>query len=109
MEDDGILRLKVPLFVPIKHGDEQITELELIEPTFESMQRLDRAQGDIERGILTICACTGLPPSVIRQLRARDMKRVGEEAAKLLGEEDSGTGEKPAPGSPISSTGRPLN
>jgi hypothetical protein len=101
----GPLRISVPLHVPINHGGEMLPEIELEEPTFDSLQALDRAGGDIERGILTICACSGLPPSVIRQLRARDMKRVGEECAKLLGEDAPETGENSAPGSRTIFTG----
>jgi hypothetical protein len=109
MADDEPLRIKVPLFVPVHHGDEELREIELIEPTFEALQTLDRAHGDMERGILTICACTGLPPSVVRQLRARDLKRVGEEAQKLLGEESPETGGNSGLGLPITSIGRRAN
>ena len=41
----GPLKVTITLYVPIMHGDQEITELELVEPTFESRQQLDRVQG----------------------------------------------------------------
>jgi hypothetical protein len=105
----GPLKLTVKLNVPIDNGGEMLDELELVEPTFEALQTIDRARGDVERSILTICACTGLPPSVIRQLRARDMRAVSEEAVKLMGEESPEIGGNSGLGLPIISTGRRAN
>jgi hypothetical protein len=106
--DDPILRFKMALKVPIKHGDEIITDIELIEPTLEGLMMIDRANGDIERTIFTIAACTGLPPSVVKQIRHRDMVRINAESGKIMGE-DRETGESLPPGSLINSTGHRVN
>lgn len=103
------LHFTIKLEVPIKHGDEILTELELTEPTVESLMMIDKAQGDIERGVMTICAVTGLPPSVVKQLRLRDMKNVSEKALAFVGEDTSETGHVLLPGLPIGSTGRRAN
>ena len=100
------VKVTITLNVPITHGDEVLTELELIEPSAEALMAMDKAQGDMERTIATIAACTALPPSVIKQLRARDLRQIGEKVAELMGEESPETGEKPSPGSPIISIGR---
>jgi hypothetical protein len=106
---DNILRVTVQLAVPIKHGDDELREIELIEPTFEALQRLDRAQGDVERAIMLICACSLLPPSVIKQLRSRDLRRLSEAAATFMGEESPETGGNSGLGSPTIFTGRRVN
>jgi hypothetical protein len=103
------LQFTIALDVPIKHGDEVLTELELTEPTVEALMMIDKAQGDIERGVMTICAVTGLPPSVIKQLRLRDMKKVSEKALAFVGEDTSETGNGLLPGLRIGSTGRRAN
>jgi len=103
------LRVTIKLRVPVRHGDEVIHELELEEPTFDEMSKVDRVQGDMEKSIYLISAVTGLPPSVIKQLRARDIRRVNEEVEKFMGESAPEIGERPVRGSPTRSTGRPLN
>jgi hypothetical protein len=82
------LKFTIKLNVPVEHGGETLTELVLTEPTFEEMEKIGRAaEGD--RGRLTLQAVTGLPPSVIRQLRGRDVVAINELVPKLLGEDDS--------------------
>ena len=82
------LKLTVRLNVPIKHGDEILTELVLTEPTFEEMEKLARAS-DADRGRLTMSVITALPPSVIKQLRGRDIGAINKLIPQLLGEDDS--------------------
>jgi integrase len=82
------LKITVPLAVPIKHGDEILTELVLTEPTFEEMEKIGRASAN-DMGRLTLMAVTGLPPSVIRQLRGRDIKTINDLVPQLLGEDGS--------------------
>jgi hypothetical protein len=102
----GPVKVTITLNVPITHGDDVLTELELTEPTAEGLMAMDRAQGDMERTIATICACTALPPSVIKQLRARDLRQIGEKVADLMGEEPLETGARPSPGLRTIFTGR---
>ena len=102
----GPVKITIQLNVPITHGDDVLTELELTEPSAEGLMQMDRANGDMERTIMTICACTALPPSVIKQLRARDLRQIGDKVAELMGEESPETGERRSPGSPIISIGR---
>ena len=87
------LQFTVQLHVPVKHGDQVLTEIVLTEPSFEEMEKVARApEGD--RGRLTIMAVSGLPPSVVRQLRGRDVKVINDRVAQLMGEDESpGTGE----------------
>jgi hypothetical protein len=87
------LRVLIPLLVPIRHGSELLTEVELTEPDLGAMMKLDEATGEMGQTLYTICACTNLPPSVIKQLKLRDVKVIGEAASKLLGEASPGTGE----------------
>ena len=96
----------VPLAVPLIHGDDVLTELVLTEPDLGGLQGMDHAAGDVGQTIAMIIACTQLPPSVIKQLRVRDLKSVAEAAAKLMGEESSPTGARQRRGSPIPFTGR---
>jgi hypothetical protein len=100
------IRVVVPLLSPIMHGDEVLTELELTEPELGDMMKLDEAAGDMSQTLYTICACAKLPPSVIKQLKLRDVKTIGEAAARMLGEASPATGGKQRRGSPISSIGR---
>ena len=82
------LQFRVQLNVPIKHGDQILTEIVLTEPSFEEMEKVARApEGD--RGRLTLMAVTGLPPSVVRQLRGRDVKAINDRVAQLMGEDES--------------------
>ena len=101
-----VLRIVVPLVAPITHGDEVLTELELTEPDLGDMMKLDEATGDMTETLYTICACAKLPPSVIKQLKLRDVKTIGEAAAKMLGEASLATGGRQRRGSPISLAGR---
>jgi hypothetical protein len=103
------VEVRITLNVPITHGDDVLTELVLTEPNGEGLMQMDRANGDMERTIMTICACTSLPPSVIKQLRARDLRQIGEKVAELMGEESPETGEKPLPGLRTIFTGRPAS
>jgi hypothetical protein len=98
-------KVVVPLSVPVRHGDEVLTEIELVEPTVEDLQSLDGIEGNVEITIRTLCACTGLPPSVIKQIRLRDMRRLAEEVAKFAGE-DVEDGGSPLPGLRTIFTGR---
>lgn len=104
----GPIRLTIRLKVPIVHGDDELHELELVEPTLEGLMAMDRATGELEKTQAMICACTALPPSVIKQLRGRDLKRIGEEVAQLMGE-DQETGESSLLGLRINSTGPRAN
>jgi Phage tail assembly chaperone proteins, E, or 41 or 14 len=96
----------VPLRKPILHGDEVITEIILREPSLGDLMALDDAKGDMSEVLWTIVACTGLPPSVVKQLKARDVAKVGEAAGGLMGEDAPPTGGKPVRGLRINSTGR---
>jgi hypothetical protein len=98
--------ISVRLITPIFHGDEEITVLELHEPTIGDLQKTDTTDGQVETVILTICACTGLPPSVIRTLKIRDLKAVEAAVVKMMGEESPPTGGRRQRGSPIPFTGR---
>ena len=102
----GPISVTIPLKVAIVHGDETLTELTLTEPSLGSLMELDKATGDMAQVLGTIVACTQLPPSVVRQLRARDMRTIGEAATKLLGESGSADGESPPVGLRIPSIGR---
>jgi hypothetical protein len=105
----GPLKITVRLTVPIMHGDEELTELELHEPQFRDLRALDKAEGDFEKALAMVVACTKLPPSVIGQLYARDVRRIGEEAAKFMGEESPPDGSNSADGSLITSIGSRVN
>ncbi len=80
------LKFTVQLNVPIKHGDEMLTELVLTEPTFDQMEQIARAPAG-DQGRLTLMAVTGLPPVVIKQLRGRDIRAINELVPQLLGED----------------------
>jgi hypothetical protein len=95
----------IKLSCPIKHGDEMLYELVVTEPTVEGLMMIDQAKGDIEKGMMGICAVTGLPPVVIKQLRLRDMKAVSEKVLEFLGEDGSETGNGLLPGWPTGSIG----
>jgi hypothetical protein len=105
----GPVKITITLNVPITHGDEVLTELVLTEPSAEGLMAMDQANGDMAKTIATICACTALPPSVIKQLRARDLRQIGDKVAELMGEESPATGERLLPGWPLTSTGRRPN
>jgi hypothetical protein len=78
----------IKLNVPVEHGGEMLHELTLTEPTFEEMEKIGRAP-EADRGRLTLQLVTGLPPSVVRQLRGRDINAINEMIPKLLGEDES--------------------
>jgi hypothetical protein len=103
---DTPLRVIVPLLTPIMHGDEMLSELELSEPDLGAMMKLDEATGDTAQTLYTICAFTGLPPSVIRQLKLRDIRTVGDAATKMMGEGSRETGARRQPGLRTVTTGR---
>jgi hypothetical protein len=98
-------RIVVALRTPITHGDEIITEIVMTEPTLGGLMEGDNATGNMAKVVATICACSGLPPSVVKQLRARDVKAIEEAAETIMGEEFPVTGETTALGSPIPFTG----
>ena len=100
------LSVTIALQVPIVHGDDVLTELTLVEPSVGDLISLDDATGDIQRSMLTIVACTGLPPSVIKQIKLRDLQTIGEAAQKMMGEASRATGAKQSRGSLTSITGR---
>ena len=102
----GPLKVTIELNVPIEHGDDVLTEIVMTEPDLGGLQKMDDASGEMGQTIAMICACTQLPPSVVKQLRLRDMRAISEAAAKLLGEESPSTGGKRQRGSPIASIGR---
>ena len=82
---------------PIKHGEQTLTELTLRSPTIGELMMLDDAKGEVGKTIYTICACSGLPPSVISQLYVWDSAKIGEVAEELMGELPA-TGARPAAG-----------
>lgn len=103
------LQVTVKLFVPVMHGDEEVTELHLTEPTFKLAKELDRFPGEGEKSIRLVAACTGLPPSVIEQLCWRDMKAVNDAVEQFMGESYPETGANSGLPSPSRSTGRRVN
>ena len=102
----GALTVTVTLNVPITHGDEVLTELQLVEPDLGSLMTMDAADGNVGGMIALIVACTQLPPSVIKQLRSRDIKKCSEAAEKLMGEDAPAIGARRPRGLPIRSIGR---
>ena len=96
----------VTLKVPVNHGGEMLYEVEVLEPTVEGLMTLDTAKGEWDGIIKNVMACTGLPPSVVKQLRARDIKAILEAINTLNGEIIPPTGETEPPGLPSPSTGR---
>ena len=100
------LSITVPLKVALEHGGDIIDELVLTEPTLGGMMEMDKMQGEMAQTMAAIVACTSLPPSVIKQLRMRDMKAVGEAVKTIMGESEE-TGAMVSRGSRIVSTSRP--
>ena len=101
--------IKIKLKRPVVHGDEQITELVLHEPDIGGLIEMDNEPGDMGKVMQAIVACTGLPPSVVRQIKARDLPAIGEATAKLMGEESRLTGVRQVAGLPTILSGRQPN
>lgn len=97
----------VPLREPITHGDDILYELELHEPDLDGMMQMDKVEGQFSIALHTIMICTGLPPSVVKQIKYRDVVDLLTASEKILGEPFRATGGKRRPGSPTSTTGRP--
>lgn len=100
------LAITVQLKVALEHGGDIIEELTLTEPTLGGMMEMDKATGEMGQTMAAIIACTQLPPSVVKQLRMRDLKAVGEAAKAIMGESQETTG-MPARGSRIRSISSP--
>lgn len=80
---EGIVRdgeiSTVTLMKPIEHGTQTYEVVSLREATAGDLIRSDKAKGDAERGCILISVITGLPMTVVKKLKARDLERLMEE------------------------------
>lgn len=85
---------QIVLKKPIKHGDEEISVLELREPTAKEIRLygmpIDIATGDIRTAVVHkyVCDLAALPPSVIDQLSPSDFMKVSIEIASFFGDSE---------------------
>jgi len=78
------MKTVVQLGVPVFHGDREITEIEVTEPTLEAMLVTDDFGEDgIDFGVFTLVACTEYPPSVIDQLDEDDFKALHQALSEM--------------------------
>ena len=102
------LSFTIQLETPIEHGDEVLTELVLVEPDVGGLMKVDDASGEMGQTLAMIVACTDLPPSVIKQIKLRDLRKINEAMPKLSGESQA-SGARRQRGSPIPFTGRQVS
>lgn len=76
----------VKLTDPLRHGDQEIHELTLTTPDMGGLMEIDEHTGDMAKTIASVAVCSGLPPSVIKQMLPWDMQRVGVALGRVMGE-----------------------
>jgi hypothetical protein len=97
----------VELAVPVATDDQLITEVTVRPMDIGTMRKADKIKGAIRKSMAAMATCTGLPETVIRRLRARDVAAIGDAMERVRLERRRKTGSRPLPGSPGISTGPP--
>ena len=83
-DDEGEDVIRVPLLSPLEHGDEEITELLIKEPTLKQLKKAHTNETGAAELEKIISVVVGLPPVIVGSLKARDVFRVREALAYFL-------------------------
>lgn len=76
--------VSVQLSQPILVENEEVTELTLREPTVKDMRAVGKIEDDMEQSIDMIGRLSGLAPSSLDQVKARDFVRLSAVVADFL-------------------------
>jgi|GEM_PF-1026196 len=79
--DDSI---EIDLKRPLHMNGEELLSISLRRPTVDDLERMDKAQGAMSKGIMISSYLSGLPPKTIRQMDAADFKVISEVIADFL-------------------------
>lgn len=81
--------ITVPLLTPIVFGDTTVAQLSFREAEVGDLIDAADCKNEMERIAVMMASVTGQPLSVIRKLKARDLKAIMKKVGGLLGNEDT--------------------